>query len=290
VTDNLLLLALLMALCPAPTVLVFFLIYRRHQARQASSQAPFQQMRRRPAGESLRTKLEEIDEQICEWLAYLAVCPPILGLAAGLIRVPGLVLPTALLSTSIVWAAVCAWKLQELTRQRTNYAMGFNGLRRVGEELNRLTAEGFEVYHDVPFDGFTIDHVLIGPPGVFAVETKTRRKSGNDLAASENRAQFDGFRVNWPTSAESFGLEHTVANAKTLEQWLTSAMGETIEVTPILTLPGWAIDYTATNPNVLVLSTKEIGKLCDSKTVRLPEDLIRRICHLMDRKCRFEAS
>ncbi len=30
------------------------------------------------------------------------------------------------------------------------------------------TEEGFEIYHDVPFEGFNIDHVFVDPPGVCA--------------------------------------------------------------------------------------------------------------------------
>lgn len=275
-----------MALCPAPSVLVFFLIYRRRQA----SQAPLQQMRRRPAGESLRAKLEEIDQQIYEWLAYLAICPPILGLAAGLIKVPGIALPVTLFSASVVWTGICGWKLWRLNRDRAACELGFDGRRHVGEELNRLIAEGFEVYHDVPLDSCNIDHALVGPPGVFAIETKVRPRPGHAVAQMEDRVEFDGFRVNWPMGSESYGLERAVANAHALGQWLSSTLGERIEATPILTLPGWAINRTAANQDVLVLTPKEIGRLCDLKIVRLEEELIRRICHQMDQRCRFEVS
>ena len=37
--------------------------------------------------------------------------------------------------------------------------------------------DGFAVFHDVPGDkAFNVDHVVIGPQGVFAVETKGRGK------------------------------------------------------------------------------------------------------------------
>ncbi len=283
--DDLLRQALLMALCPAPSVLVFFLIYRKRQTSRARRRAPLPHLRRRPAGESLRARLEVIDEQAYEWFAYLAACPALVGLAAGLIKMPGIALPATLFLASVIWTGVCAWKLLKLSRERAAIELGFDGRRRVAEELNRLTAEGFEVYHDVPFDGFNIDHVLIGPPGVFAVETKTRPTPGKVSVPGQDRVEFDGFRVNWPMADESYGLERAMANARTLAQWLSSALGEAIDATPILTLPGWAIDRTAANQVVLALNPNEIGKLCDSKTVRLNEDLIRRIGHQMNQKC-----
>ena len=266
-----------MALCPAPSVLVLFLLYRKRQASQAQSRLPFAQTRRRPPGESLRIRLEEIDQQIYEWLVYLAVCPGVLGLAAGLIRVPGIALAASLFSVSVIWTAICAWKLRALNRERADTELAFDGRRRVAEELNRLTAEGFEIYHDLRLDGISIDHVLIGPQGLFAVETKTRSQLGNGLAGSD-RVEFDGFRVHWPMESEGYGLERAVANAQTLGQWLSGALSEPIEATPILTLPGWTIDRKGDSQRVLVLNAKDIGKLCDSKTIRLEEDRIRRIC------------
>jgi len=38
--------------------------------------------------------------------------------------------------------------------------LGFDGERYVGEALTPLVADGFEIYHDSPFEGFNIDHVL----------------------------------------------------------------------------------------------------------------------------------
>jgi hypothetical protein len=284
VTDNLLRPALLIALCPALTVLVFFLICRTRQTSQALNQPLFKQMRRRAAGESFRARLEDRDHQIHSWLIYLAVCPAIVGLAAGLIKVPGPVLPATLLCVSFAWSAVCAWKLLQLTRGRTDLTLEFDARRLVGEELNRLTAEGFEVYHDQSFAGANVDHVLIGPPGIFAIETKVQRKAGDSSSSEPDRLEFDGFRVRWGKGAESYGLERAVANAQAVEQWLKSAVGEAVATIPILTLPGWTIDPSAANQNVLVLNPKDIVRLCYSKTVILPEDLIRRICRQMDLK------
>ena len=47
--------------------------------------------------------------------------------------------------------------------------------------LEDLRAQGYAVFHDIPGDGFNVDHALIGPAGIFAIETKTRAKPA-DLA------------------------------------------------------------------------------------------------------------
>lgn len=54
------------------------------------------------------------------------------------------------------------------------WRVGAEGERRVGTKLNRLTKHGFLVLHSVPIGahGSDIDHLLIGPPGVFTINTK----------------------------------------------------------------------------------------------------------------------
>jgi hypothetical protein len=279
--DPLLKLALLVAFCPAPSAMVFFLVSRWRRATEQGTSAVARQARRRPAGESIRVRLEELEQQTYAWLTYLAICPAVLALLAVLIQLPGLALPVSLFSGSILWTGACAIKLRQLHRQRAEAELGFDGRRRVAEELNRLPAEGFEVYHDVPFDAFHIDHVLVGPPGVFAIETRTHLVRQRPAAPPE--VQFDGFRVNLPS--ESYGLEETVSRARVLAQWLVEVLGQEIEVTPILTLPGWYVECSARNPGALVLNPKEIGQLCELKLVHLNEELIRRICHHLTQRC-----
>jgi hypothetical protein len=54
------------------------------------------------------------------------------------------------------------------------YRKGRDGERKVGQALEALKADGWVVMHDVevPYGG-NIDHVVIGPRGAFAIETKS---------------------------------------------------------------------------------------------------------------------
>lgn len=66
------------------------------------------------------------------------------------------------------------------------------------EEINQLMRQGFTTFHDVPAEpGFNIDHVIVGPTGVFAVETKggrVRRDTGRAIFNS-GPLGLDGLRV-----------------------------------------------------------------------------------------------
>lgn len=52
---------------------------------------------------------------------------------------------------------------------------GAEGEKRVGAILEGLAGDGWHVTHDVCLGRGNIDHVLVGPGGVFAVETKAHR-------------------------------------------------------------------------------------------------------------------
>lgn len=58
-----------------------------------------------------------------------------------------------------------------------SWRKGLAGERRVGAELNRLGRHGWRVLHSVPLaNKVDIDHLLIGPGGVFSVNTKHHDK------------------------------------------------------------------------------------------------------------------
>ena len=86
--------------------------------------------------------------------------------------------------------------------------------------------EGFWVFHDLPGDGpFNVDHVAVGPQGLFAVETKGRPKgargddAGYRVVLRDEVLEFPGWRERKP-------LEQARRNAKWLGDWLSSAIGE----------------------------------------------------------------
>ena len=97
---------------------------------------------------------------------------------------------------------------------------------------------------------FNIDHVLVGPPGVFSIETKTRRKPVNDAHVKEYRVEFDGSCLRWPWGTDAYGLEQAANNARPFPRWLSSAVGDPVDATAILTLPGWLVDRKASAKNV----------------------------------------
>src|SRR5690606_28171996 len=72
-----------------------------------------------------------------------------------------------------------------------NLRLGIRGEREVGRMLEETRRLGYHVFHDIPGEGFNVDHALIGPGGIFAIETKavSKRKS------RDAKVDYDGKRV-----------------------------------------------------------------------------------------------
>lgn len=76
----------------------------------------------------------------------------------------------------IILALFILLRIKSQYRRIQDMRLGPDGELATAEELNQLMHYGYYVFHDFPGDHFNIDHVVIGPAGVFAVETKTRSK------------------------------------------------------------------------------------------------------------------
>lgn len=274
-----------------PIFLVGWHLHHRRKKFRAQSLEPFTEMPLRPPGESLRKKIEELGDAFdTELGATMLICSGATVLVTTLVFTKSANwIVIAFVGFVQAFAAFLMWQnLRKLQNQLWSYRLGFDGERVVGEHLNRLMADGFEVFHDVPFDGFNIDHVVVGPPGVFAIETKTRRKPAGLKGTAKATVIYDGAALYFPNKAPNTGgLEQAVRNAKAVAKFLTSATGEPTEVKPILTLPGWWVERKGRGP-VNVLNPKEIRNSFVSKAEPLSSERIKRIAHQLTERCRIE--
>lgn len=81
----------------------------------------------------------------------------------------------ALIAVELGTIAVLAVTHRALGSRFDRWLQGAEGEELVGEILNGLGADGWHVTHDVSLGRGNIDHVLVGPAGIFAIETKSHR-------------------------------------------------------------------------------------------------------------------
>ncbi len=120
----------------------------------------------RTAGQYARATVKRLRMRTLVALGVLAVATAALGRQFGLHDARFLGSEIALLVTMFV---ISRYVLPLVER----HDRGATGEEQVGALLEELSEEGWHVMHDVSLGHGNVDHILIGPAGVFTVETKS---------------------------------------------------------------------------------------------------------------------
>jgi hypothetical protein len=106
-------------------------------------------------------------------LAWRAPLVAVAGLAADVFATQA-GLPQAGL-VGLVVAAMVGWRLRfRPSEQARTWQRGAHGERHTARLLRHLTRDGYVVFHDlaVPGSDANVDHLAIGPSGVFVIDSK----------------------------------------------------------------------------------------------------------------------
>lgn len=249
----------------------------------------------RGPGESLKQKIELMDENQIFLLVALMVLPILggFGVLAGMQWTQtgslGLRLSLSLL-VALGMVAGGSYYLAKEAIRRGNHHLGWFGERMTAEELEPLKLQGWQVFHDVPAESgkqeFNIDHVVIGPGGVFSIETKMRRKGNARPGRKDHEVRYDGKELSWGWKEDTYGLEQAASNARWLRDWLSLMTGERMEVTPVLVFPGYYVVPPAAPHLVSVVSTSYLtGFISAQKGVLNPRQ-IDLLARQLESRCR----
>jgi len=239
----------------------------------------------RPAGYSLQRRLEDLSDSYVIWMMAACFCSmPAIGLIAG---TPGDAYGRTLFLVFFSLAAggctVIAWR--RLLAIRACRA-GWRGEQAMAEALQSLVPLGYRVFHDVPGQGkWNIDHVAVGPAGVFAIETKYRTKRPGKTGERDHEAIFDGEKIQYPSGYDDKAPRQANANAQWLSGLLSEAVAESVSVQPVVALPGWWVTLKARS-NVKVLSGKQVANFIAKEPALLSEKTIQRISYQLEQRCR----
>jgi hypothetical protein len=175
--------------------------------------------------------------------------------------------------TLVIWI-VAFHQLFRIRRTFRHLAKGIRAERHVGHYLNDICRGlNYRVLHDIPATDFNVDHVLIGPGGIFVIETKnwTLPPKGTKAALS-----FDGNTLTKPNgSFDTHAPAQAMANADFIRKLLakrTARDPHSIRTFPVLIFPGWWIDETSPKPNrhIWVFGDDTLHKWLPNEPRRLP--------------------
>jgi len=206
--------------------------------------SPIKDLPVRMPGQSLRESIAAlIDEDTMPWVT-IAFCMIILAFLEWITvffhisRSPWLFTIIAGVITMIAGAKIWRTKGKVKTMR-----LGQTGEEAVGQFLEeKLRPAGYQILHDVVNDRGNVDHVLIGPSGIYTIETKTHSKP----AKGPCLVTYDGEKVK----VNGYQPDRDpVAQAKAEAGWLSnlieSCTGKKIKVQPVVLYPGWFITATA---------------------------------------------
>jgi Nuclease-related domain len=114
--------------------------------------------------------------ELAGWTRSLAWRAPLVAAAGALVQVLATQagLPQAGLAGLAV-AALVGWRLRfRPSEQARTWQRGAAGERRTARLLDRLPRDGYVVFHDlaVPGSPANVDHLVVGPSGVFVIDSK----------------------------------------------------------------------------------------------------------------------
>ena len=269
-------------------------VFRRH-IRLKSLRPSFNQNLLRLPGGSRLLRLDSLNEQINLYLVYAISLPLILYsifISVSYFQAQKPPLMVIWISSSIFIAIITyfVFKLVKLLSRRKSIRLDYEGELTVGQELNQLMREGYRVYHDFPADTFNIDHIVVGSNGVFAVETKTRAKGSARKSKEEETVIYDGRMLIYSNATDFETIEQAEQQASWLSNWLAASTGESIAVRAIVTLPGWVVKRTSAD-GIPVVNPSQFAPLFEHIKPRpLMEEMLTRINHQLETKCRKMAS
>ncbi len=180
---------------------------------------------------------------------------------------------------TLIVIAYCYYKIRSLLAEKRNWELGRQGEIEVGNCLEELRAKGYDIFHDIQCNAegrlFNIDHVIVSPHGIFAIETKTPRKR----LLRNNRVDFDG-QSTIEISRHTRDKE-TVPSALSKARWLSNNIlpkrgdQKKYHVLPVIVYPGWSVNGKLLGRDAWVLNPR----LLQWEIPRQPRSLTQEECN-----------
>lgn len=217
---------------------------------------------KRLPGQGLREKRDELSDALAGWPAMLAVVGVTI-LAMEWLYAFGKVQPNiwrgVLVAT--VFMVYFVYKAYRTWRKLRTYKRGEEGERIVAQAIEQdLVPLGYVAFHDIPLENdgrrFNIDHLLVGPNGIFAIETKYYTKP----AKGSPEVRYDGKRAYWTGYKDRDGIAQATSAAQSARTLISELTGMNVFVYPVLCAVGWYAKSSDLYGNPVLLTMEKTLK------------------------------
>lgn len=193
--------------------------------------------------------------------------------------------PLVFLVIIVIVAPVAVWRGMVLLRKIRSYRRGYLGEVYVGQTLQELVAHGYAIFHDIDGGaGGNIDHAVVGPGGIFAIETKTRGKPLDQKAVIE----YDGqeLMINGTNASQWLGrhpIDQSKTAARIFHDQILNCSGKKFYVQPVLLFPGWWVKEQKEMQDVWVLTPERFVQRLRTINQKMTEDQVGLVIHNLRR-------
>ncbi|MET8692616.1 nuclease-related domain-containing protein [Streptomyces bauhiniae] len=157
-----------------------------------------------------------------------------------------------------------------------SWASGLKGEQRTASRLRRLRGHGWLALHAVQWaTGTDIDHLAIGPAGVFAINSK--RHPGKTIWYGDRGVTVNG------TSTKHIAASRS--EARKVSRTLSTPCGFEAPVRPVISVVDAAkVSVKGANPPVLVLEVEHLDRVLSGLTPTLSTDQVAHIYEVARRR------
>jgi hypothetical protein len=204
-------------------------------------------------GHRVRQSLQSLDGRYYLFLSSLLVYVLLLIVVFALASNPLPYNPQAWVWLALsgliaVLSLVLPFQVVKLKRARSRLAFRRTANIAVGHALQRIASRGYNVYHDVRVGNQTIDNVVIGAKGAYAVNVFVL---GNNRAKN-GTARLDDSSLVFGKAKTSAPVGVCVNRVGGLSKELSKVIGHPIRVRSVIAVPGWNVASTASDSHLLV--------------------------------------
>ena len=150
------------------------------------------------------------------------------------------------LSVLVIGAIYAAYRLLRTVVATRQIKLLCDANIAVGHQLQRFSADIGRVFHDIATSAGAVDHVLVGPGGLYAINVIARRPRKNGDVRLEKHAL-----VFLPGETRISIVDINARNSR-LEKRFTRALGHRVRVRSVLAVPGWNIEAQISDEHLLV--------------------------------------
>ena len=144
----------------------------------------------------------------------------------------------------IMWGcAVLKWRATGRDLSRIRWLHDAKAM--VAERVSELKLRGFMVFTDCRLGDRAIDHILVGPKGVFVVQTAIGLSAFQADLNTHDTATYDGRALFFPGKEDHETVSQACEDAEKLSEWLSEALDIPLAARAIVALPGWRIKRTS---------------------------------------------